>query len=245
MAYAPHIQSLVITRRVQTNEVGRCTGLLPAFELVYSRAAQPLALVEIGASAGLHLLWDHYRYQYGDRHIGAPYLPVTLPCEVRGGRELPLSAALPPVAYRIGIDLNPVDTRDPEQVRWLRALIWPEQVERAALFQNAVSYVATQPVEIVPGNALDVLPGVIDNVPSDAALCLYHSYTFNQMPPSVRDPLLTMIANIAQQRDLYRIALEWYDPPAPKLELSTYHDGDMQVEFLAYCESHGRWIEWQ
>jgi len=51
----------VTTQRVQTNEVQRCTALIPAFELVFRRGDnRPFALVEIGASAGLNLLWDHY-----------------------------------------------------------------------------------------------------------------------------------------------------------------------------------------
>ncbi|NWF67819.1 MAG: DUF2332 domain-containing protein [Chloroflexi bacterium] len=57
------IKALLAARRVQTNEVGRCALLLPVFGVI---AQRPLALVEVGTSAGLNLLWDRYRYQYSD-----------------------------------------------------------------------------------------------------------------------------------------------------------------------------------
>jgi hypothetical protein len=45
---------------VQQNEVRRCTLLLPAFALAAGTVRSPLALVEVGASAGLNLLFDRY-----------------------------------------------------------------------------------------------------------------------------------------------------------------------------------------
>lgn len=39
--------------------------LLPAFALVAALAnKRPLTLIEIGTSAGLNLMWDHYGYRY-------------------------------------------------------------------------------------------------------------------------------------------------------------------------------------
>ena len=83
---------LVSTRLVQTNEPRRCTMLLPAFATVARLAAgRPLALIEVGASAGLHLLFDHYGYNYGSgRSAGAPDAPHRHagPLPTRGARTL-------------------------------------------------------------------------------------------------------------------------------------------------------------
>ncbi|WP_274562813.1 DUF2332 family protein [Streptomyces spiramyceticus] len=88
---------------------------------------QPLALIEVGASAGLCLHPDRYAYRYnGGEQLGSS--PVTLDCRTEG--PVPLPAALPEVAWRAGIDLNPLDTTDEEDVRWLRSLIWPGRTER-------------------------------------------------------------------------------------------------------------------
>lgn len=71
------------TRRTQTNEVARCATFLPALALL----PQPLALIEVGASAGLCLLYDSWRYHYTgpgvDHWVGPATSPLTLSCSER------------------------------------------------------------------------------------------------------------------------------------------------------------------
>ena len=104
-------------RATQTNEAGRCAVLLP----VLAALPQPLALLEVGASAGLCLYPDRYAYRYGDQVLGAGE-PV-LDCAATGVAPPP---ARPEVVWRAGLDLNPLDVTDPADVAWLDALIWPE-----------------------------------------------------------------------------------------------------------------------
>ncbi|HWP65341.1 MAG TPA: DUF2332 family protein, partial [Candidatus Limnocylindria bacterium] len=67
------IAHLLRTRRTQTNEVGRASALLPALGVIARRAGRPLALIEIGPSAGLNLLLDRFAYDYGGgRTAGDP-----------------------------------------------------------------------------------------------------------------------------------------------------------------------------
>jgi len=233
---------------VQTNEVGRCSGLLPAFSHLSQKLSdQPLALVEIGASAGLHLLWDRYNYDYGPAgRAGDPTSPVEIAVTPQGALNPPIPARLPSVAYRIGLDLHPIDVRDEEATRWLRALIWPEHKDRMQQLATALQLARSEPPTVVEGNAAEMLPDLLAQVPQDAVLCLYHSYTLNQMPRAVREQILNHVADFSQQRDLYRISQEgWSIQGKPKLELYAYHKGEAQQTLLAYCESHGRWIEWQ
>lgn len=248
LEHANEIRHLVTTQRVQTNEVGRCSGLLPAFSLLSHKLnGQPLALVEIGASAGLHLLWDHYNYDYGAAgHVGDADSPVKIVTTPQGTLYPPLPTSLPSVAYRIGMDLHPIDVRDEEATRWLRALIWPEHQDRMQQLDAALQLTRTEPPTVVEGNAAEMLPDLLLQVPQDVALCLYHSYTLNQMPRVVREQILQHIADFSRRRDLYRISQEgWSIQGKPELELSAYHKGEVQKTLLAYCESHGRWIEWQ
>src|SRR5829696_4036591 len=79
---ADRLEATLATRSTQTNETGRCSGLLPAFAAVAD--GRPLALIEVGASAGLNLRWDRYAYDYGSRRAGAADSPVTIPCELVG-----------------------------------------------------------------------------------------------------------------------------------------------------------------
>jgi hypothetical protein len=56
------IAALLARRAVSTNEVGRSACLMPAYARVAALAGEPLRIVEVGASAGLNLLWDRYAY---------------------------------------------------------------------------------------------------------------------------------------------------------------------------------------
>lgn len=239
------IEQLLGTRRVQTNEVRRCACLLPAFAIAARQlGGRPLALVEIGASAGLNLLWDRYHVDYGPAgQCGDPAAPVRLACALRGDRTPPLPAHLPQIAARVGLDLNPVDVRDPGAALWLRALIWPEQLDRAALLERAIEVARRDPPPLLAGDALGLLPGVLASVPADTGLCIYHSFTLNQFPSAARQRFADMVAEHAAGRDLALSAMEWREPHA-SLDLTLFQNGARIDQRLAHCDAHGSWMEW-
>jgi len=240
------IARLLETRRVQTNEVGRAACLLPAFGLVARRAGgQPLTLVEIGASAGLLLLWDRYGYDYGGGPVyGDAASSVRVRCAARGNSRPPIPTPFPSVTYRIGLDLDPVDARDGNQALWLRALVWPEHAQRAALLTRALEMARQDPPPLCAGDALDLLPRLLPAVPSDAAVCLYHCYTLNQWPREARARLSDLLAEHSHRRDLYRVSLESHGAAYPELRLAAYQRGVESEGKLARCYAHGAWIEW-
>ena len=124
------LAAVMAARRTQTNEPARCATLLPALAAL----PQPLALIEVGASAGLTLLPDRYSYEYssaqGSRRVDGtdPAAPL-LRCAVTG--PVPVPARVPAVAWRAGLDLSPLDVSDPGDVRWLHCLVWPGESDRA------------------------------------------------------------------------------------------------------------------
>lgn len=252
------IRDLIATRLVQTNEVRRCACLLPAFGIVAQQGGGlPLSLVEIGTSAGLNLLWDHYGYDYsedggdrgdrGDRRherCGDIHSPVQLQCHLRGERRPVLPAIFPSVASRIGLDLHPIDVRNPEETLWLQALIWPEHEKRRQMLQRAIEIVQKEPPRLVAGDALDLLPTVMASVPKDTTLCLFHTFVLNQFLPEDRERLAALFAGEATRRDLYVISIAWLYGKVPQLELWSYQDGVRTVRKLAVCSGHARWMEW-
>jgi hypothetical protein len=246
LEHREEILGLISTRLVQTNEVRRCGCLVPAFTHIAQQAeGRPLALVEIGTSAGLNLLWDRYGYDYGiGRRYGDPRSPVQIVCELRGDRQLPLPVVWPRVATRVGLDLNPIDVHDADAALWLRALVWPDEVGRAGLLQQAMQVAQDDPPRLLAGDALDLLPEVLATIPSDQTLCVFHTHTVNQFPLEARARLSALLTEHALGRDLYRVSIEWLGATSPRLELIAYKDGVTAEHLLAHCGSHGEWLEW-
>ena len=240
--HAEQIRMLLVTRRVQTNEIRRCACLLPAFALV-AQGGGPLALVEIGASAGLNLLWDRYRYHYGHQTWGDSASPVQLRCELRTQTSLPLPDGMPPIVYRIGLDLNPIDVHDEDATLWLRALIWPEQRDRAMYLQQAIALAQKETPPLLAGDAVSLLPDVLAEVPPEATLCLYHSFVLNQFPQAARERLDALLDAYATTRDFSVVSIEW-EEPAPPVKLCRYVNGVRSEQVLGICDVHGAWLDW-
>jgi hypothetical protein len=166
------LRTLMLMRSTQTNEPGRCASLLP----VLAGLPQPLALLEVGASAGLCLLPDFYGYDYGGRVVqpeAGKLKPPIFPCVVSGAA--PISQILPRIAWRAGIDLNPVDISDPGQVAWLEALVWPEQTERLARLRAAIEIAATNKPRLVEGDLRRDLGRLAAEMPRDMTRVIFHT----------------------------------------------------------------------
>jgi hypothetical protein len=102
LKHTDEIIRLVTTYGVQNNEVGRCADLLLVFDRVARLGGgKPLAMIELGPSAGLNMLWDRYGYDYGERgYVGNRESPVQLHCEPRGDILPPLPKTIPVVSWR-------------------------------------------------------------------------------------------------------------------------------------------------
>src|SRR4051794_33754186 len=163
------MRSLMLARSTQTNEPGRCATLLPVLALL----PQPLALLEVGASAGLCLLLDCYGYDYGGRRVPAdPPRPI-FPCEA--DNKTPLPRELPEIVWRAGLDLEPIDLADPEQVAWLEALVWPEETDRLDRLRAAIEIARGRKPRVVKGDLLRDLAALAAEAPKDATLVVFHT----------------------------------------------------------------------
>jgi hypothetical protein len=232
----PVIEEQMRARATQTNEPGRCAVLLP----VLAALPQPLALLDVGASAGLCLYPDRYSYRYGDRRIGAG--DPLLDCAATG-MELP--ARLPEVAWRAGLDLNPLDVTDPADLRWLDALIWPEHAHRRARLRAAAARAAADPPLLVRGDLVDALPALAARAPAAATLVVFHTSVLYQVPPPRRDAFVAAVRALPG----HWIANETPDvlalpglpaPPDGSLQNVLSLDGTP----LAWNRSHGQAITW-
>lgn len=246
------IRRLVSTRRTQTNAVRRCAALYPAFRWIAENAASgPLALLELGPSAGLNLRWDAYRYRYrrdgeADRVVGKADSPVTIDSTIRAG-DPPLPADPPPVVERLGIDIAPLDVTNDEDVTWLRALVWPEHTDRHALLEDAIPAVRDDPPEIVQGDAVERLPELVGRLPADATRVVYNTQVLYQLTDDERDRIRAHIRESGRDQPLYWISGEGAHPDYDEsIELTITHsaDGELEERLVAAYQQHGRWVAW-
>ena len=244
LEHEDEISKLISSRLVQTNEVRRCACLLPAFVLVSQVSyGRPLYMIEIGAAAGLLLLWDHYGYRYGEAlECGDHDSPVQIVCGLHGEGSPPIPNALPEVADRLGIDLNPIDVRDPNARLWLRALIWPEHRERARLLGRAIEAAKRDPPPLIAGDAIEVLPNILPSVPLDCTLCVFRVWT--SLPQRAREQLSSLMAQYGQKRDMFVISTVGQRGNEIDLQLISFVKGVKTVKLLTHCETHGEWLEW-
>ena len=223
-------------RATQTNEVGRCALLLP----VLAALPQPLALLEVGAAAGLGLYPDRYSYRYGENRIGTGG-PV-LDCALTGTAP---PTRLPEVVWRAGLDLNPLDVTDPADLAWLEALIWPEQHNRRERLRSAAAIAAADPPTLIRGDLVDDLAQLAAQAPVGATLVVFHTSVLYQVPATRRKLFLDTVRTLPG----HWISVEAPDvvpfaalpaPPDHTLHNVLALDGRP----LAWTRGHGQAMQW-
>jgi hypothetical protein len=163
----------LLDRPVQTNEVGRAAGLIGGFLTVAERSGLPLRILEVGASAGLLLLWDHFRYEARGTTWGPADSPVRL-CDFNS--EFPLPFDQPArVTQRAGCDTQPVDPTSDEGRLTLLSYVWPDQTGRIRNLRAALEIAARVPAEVERANAADWLERELAEKTPGQATIVYHS----------------------------------------------------------------------
>lgn len=253
----PSVLDLLATRRVQTNEVGRCALFLPALALLAGDA--PLAHVDVGTSAGLTTLLPRFSYRYDTENgSGTPFGgdgPL-LVCSTRGSGPVPTS--IPAIASARGIDLDPIDIADPDDARWLQACCWPDQTDRFERLAAAIDMAAARPPEIVTGDAVDSIRSTIDAVPADQHPVVTCSWALNYLTPAARREFVAELDATGADRDI-----SWVFAESPSLTPELPHDPDLaerfttaltlvrwrgavrSLEHLGTGHPHGYWLHWR
>lgn len=216
------LSEIIATRNTQTNEVGRCAALLPALQWVHRETGGSLSLLEVGASAGLNLVFDRYRIEYStpsweipdhgfDRFethagVGPVDSAVLIRSAVVGDRTLPPDLSPPAIADRVGLDIFPGDVHDPESVRWLEACIFADRVDRLSRLRAAVATAATAPPRVERGDAVADLSRVAATVQGDGPLVVFHSWALTYVDDATG--FAREVSALAADRDLWWVAIE-------------------------------------
>jgi hypothetical protein len=233
------VAAVMRARRTQTNEPHRCAVLLP----VLASLLQPLALLEVGASAGLCLYPDRYAYRYGDGDVVGT-APVVFDCAVRG--PVPIPERVPEIAWRAGLDLNPLDVTDDDDLRWLESLIWPEEGERFVNFRQAIAAARPEAGVVRPGDLTTDLAGVAAEAPADASLVVFHSAVLSYLTDEERARFRGALAAVRADRPVVWVSNEGprvvVDVPVPEGTVPFVLARDETP--LGYAAPHGASLEW-
>lgn len=188
----PRARQIILGRHTQTNEPCRCAVLLP----ILAALPQPLALLEVGASAGLCLFPDRYSYRYGEHRVDPPAgpSPVVLDCEPHG--PVPLPDRVPTVVWRAGIDQHPLDVNNAFDMRWLDMFVWPGQDERRQRLGAAVDLARADPPRLIKGDLNDLVADVAAQAPADATFVLMHSAVMPYLSPEARAEFVATARNL-------------------------------------------------
>ena len=238
VAHRDQIIGYLETRMVQTNEVGRCAYLMPGFLTVAAEnPGRPLALLDVGASAGLNLNWDLYRYKYANGgEFGPAESDLLIECDARNG--LPnLRETFPQVNFRVGIDLEPVDLDDDEEYQWMQALVWPEHQDREAQLCAAKDVWLQSRPTILRGDAVRLLPELLTEAPEDSALCVFHCHTLNQFSAEARERFESILLEASARRVVYHLSSE-----GERVSLRRIANGSATTLLTARRQVHGKWI---
>lgn len=249
------IEATIRSRRTQTNEVGRLATLLPAFGLAARDTAEPLVLIEVGASAGLCLFPDRYRHRW--RWAGEPPREESLGegpelrCDVAG--PVPLPDTPPVVGWRAGIDLHPLSVHDADAMDWLEMLVWPEQHDRRVRLRRAVEVAAAEPPYLVRGDLLDELPLLVEEAQAFGRVVVFHTAVVAYLDGPARRRFADLMAGLVASGACHwvsnegRRVLPEVSATAPR---GAGTDDDLHFvlgldgQALARTHGHGRALRW-
>ncbi len=219
--------------------------------------ASAVGLIDVGRSAGLNLNVDRVDISYGNgQSLGDPASSVQVSSSVVRGRRPP-PHAIPPVLARICVDVDPLDVTDPDDVRWLRACLGPDQPERLAALQAELALAATAPRLVLPGNAVDVLSDAVARVPADALPVVMTTWALSRFPLESRLKFLCRLDEAATDRPVAWVSAEGVGvaPAIPTfgdrrasghsiLGVAVFEQSFLHAEALGRCWSQGRLLAW-
>jgi hypothetical protein len=237
--HGPFLRRWCAEQEVQTNEVQRSWALLPAFLSLAD--GRPFDLLELGPSAGLNLVWDHYRYRYATGEWGDG------PLELTGvDRASPPSSLLErrvEVVRRRGIDLNPVDVTTDDGARVLQAFVWADQTGRLERLRRAIDVVQHDPPQLLRGDYVEELPSLLADRRDGAQLVVFQTASTMYLDRHQSERLREAMQHAGREEPFVYVSTG----RAPKddgyaLEVHRHPSGT--VERLAVFDFHGEWLDW-
>jgi len=237
----------VAEQDVQTNEVGRCFALLPAFLELARASGRRIDLLELGPSAGLNLLIDRYGYRYRNGAWGPPDAGVVLTGDERRPVPVGLLAQRLDIGRRRGVDLSPVDVTTDEGVRLLTSFVWADQWYRLERLRHAIEVARRDPPEVVRGDYVELLPRLLAERDRDALTVVFQTASTQYLDRGRYDRVRAALDAGSVDGALGWVSTQRYDEEAEAgagypLEVALWPAHGARV--LARMGYHGEWLDY-
>ncbi|OZM75340.1 hypothetical protein CFN78_03130 [Amycolatopsis antarctica] len=214
---ADRARELIASRYTQTNEVRRAALLYPGVSLAAKEAKGKIALLEVGCSAGLLLGIDRFSYRYqcdgGEQLSAGPAkaaVGLHCPMGLEPGAVAPKLPKKLNVGAKIGLDRNPIDAGDEEELAWLEACVWADQPDRIRLLRAAAADQRKAPPELVTGDAVDDLASTAARLPGDLPLVVMTSHTLAYLSDDRRAEFVDRLTALSADRPLWWVTIGSY-----------------------------------
>lgn len=265
---ADKVRAIVGERRIETNEVGRAAALYPAAAIAAKQAGGKVALLEVGCGGGLLLGLDKFGYRYqcdgGEQLLaGSPKAAVGLHCAL----DLATDATVPKLpkkltaGAKVGLDQAPIDVSDEDELAWLEACVWADQLDRIRLLRTAATAQLKDRPELVAGDAVDDLAAAAART-GDLPLVVLTSRMLAHVAEERRTEFIEGLAKLAADRPMwwvsdepYEVALAHVLPGRSELDFAggtglctlgvvSWHAGVAEAKALAQTSRHGNRMTW-
>lgn len=240
----------IITKRiVQTNVINRCAYLMPILSKIIAEENRPTTIIDIGTSAGLTLNFNQYEYWYNG-HTVFGNSKVKVKSDIKDS-EIPKIYQINQRLSKIGIDQNIIDLTNEDEILWLKALIWPDQLERFTAMGEALKLEELKNIQFVKAKFISDFEKEILKVNKDENLIVYSTHVLYQFSEDQKDAFHLMLDRIGSHRDFYFLSVEGveilkqsYNSKEIVIELVHYKGHKKEQAFIAETNGHGNWIKW-
>ncbi len=224
-------------QNVQTNEVARCAGLVPAFADVARSTRLPLTMLEVGASGGLLSNWDRYRYECPGSAYGDPASAVRLfhnwadPFDLSGITE---------IGSRRACDVSPLDVSDPAARQRLLSFVWPDQRERFATLSGALDVALDHAIDVERADAGEWIGAHLPTRGTGTATIVFHSIVWQYLARDTKDRLRSVLEHEGNRATTDRpIAWVRLEPAGERADVRVTNWPGGTERIIATCSYHG------
>jgi len=228
----------------QTNEINRCAILIAALAKISKATSLPLDVIELGASAGLNLLFDAFSYEFGGGRVGSADPVLAIAPDVCG--DQPDLAEIINVRDVSGCDLNPIDVTTDEGAYAIMSYVWPDQSVRLNRLQSALNIARKVQPNVSQESAEAFLKRKLADRREGACLVVFSSifwqFASAQVRSSIQESLATYGGRASTKNPIVWVQIEGRGKDSALVDSKIKYWPMEETFMLAESDFHANWV---